>query len=149
MLDKENQHSYKKQLQDGTFLYQMLILSRMEMLSEVLKDTFYKFDDTFVFDYLSKKLKQKEKLLDDMENITQFITNVVSYHLYPKTLTRVLGWFIICFGLNETFLTLVKDNQKEYSLEYIQFNHFETKEDIHDYFEEPENYRRVLILCLK
>ena len=149
MLDKENQHSYKKQLQDGTFLYQMLILSRMEMLSEVLKDPFYKFDDTFVFDYLSKKLKQKEKLLDDMENITQFITNVVSYHLYPKTLTRVLGWFIICFGLNETFLTLVRDNQKEYSLEYIQFNHFETEEDIHDYFEEPENYRRVLILCLK
>ena len=149
MLKKENQHFYKSQLENGKFLNLMLVQNRMELLVEVLKDPFYKFDETFVFEFLSQKLKDKKKLIDDLDNISQFISNVVRYHLYPKNLTKVLGWFIICFGLNDSFINLVQDNQKEYSLEYIQFNHFETEDDIQDYFQEPENYRRVLILCLK
>ena len=149
MLTKDNQSMFKRQLSDPTMLNLMLVQSRMEMLNEVLKDPFYKLDGTFVFEYLSKKLKQKGQLLEDIDNISQFISNVVKYSLYPKSLTRVLGWFIICLGFNDTFVSLVKANEKEYSLEYIQFNQFETDDDIRNYFEEPANYRRVLILCLK
>ena len=149
MLTKDNQTMFKQQLSDPTVLNLMLVQSRMEILNEVLKDPFYKLDGTFVFEYLSKKLKQKGQLLEDIDNISQFISNVVKYKLYRKSLTRVLGWFIICLGFNDTFVSLVKANEKEYSLECIQFNQFETDDDIRNYFEEPANYRRVLILCLK
>ena len=149
MLSQDNKQMFKQQLSNQTLLNFMLIQGRMEMLQEILKDPFYELDGTFVFDYLSKKLKQKNQLLEDIDDISQFISNVVTYNLYRKSLTRVLGWFIICLGFNDTFVQLVKTNEKEYSLDCIQFNQFESDEDIRDYLEEPSNYRRVLILCLK
>lgn len=149
MLNKDNQRFYKRQLDNPHFLNSMLMLGHMEMLSAVLKDPFYQFKETFVFEHLSKKLKEKDKLLNQIESISEFINNVVNYNLYRKSLTKVLGWFIISFGLNESFIYLVQNNEKEYSLEYIQYNRFETEEDIKDYFSELENYKRVLILCVK
>ena len=77
MLDKEKQVFYKRQLDSGNFLETMLTENRMEMLKEVLKDPFYHFDETFVFDYFIKILKQKGKTLTDIQSVSQFIINYI------------------------------------------------------------------------
>ena len=77
MLDKEKQNFYKRQLDSSNFLETMLTENRMDMLKEVLKDPFYHFDETFVFDYFIKILKQKGKTLTDIQLVTQFIINYI------------------------------------------------------------------------
>jgi len=77
MLDKEKQIFYKRQLDSSNFLETMLTENRMDMLKEVLKDPFYHFDETFVFDYFIKILKQKGKTLTDIQLVTQFIINYI------------------------------------------------------------------------
>ena len=77
MLDKEKQSFYKRQLESSNFLETMLTENRMEMLTEVLKDNFYRFDEIFVFDYFIKILKQRGKTLNEIESLSQFITRFV------------------------------------------------------------------------
>jgi hypothetical protein len=50
-------------------LEHMIIYNQPEMLKEVLKDPFYKWNNNFIFEYISKKLTDKEKglLIDEEE----------------------------------------------------------------------------------
>ena len=77
MLDKEKQSFYKRQLESSNFLETMLTENRMEMLTEVLKDNFYHFDEIFVFDYFIKMLKQRGKTLNEIQSLSQFITQFI------------------------------------------------------------------------
>ena len=92
MLDKEKQSFYKRQLESSNFLETMLTENRMEMLTEVLKDNFYHFDEIFVFDYFIKMLKQRGKTLNEIQVLSQFINNFVkNFSMYnSKELLKFL-----------------------------------------------------------
>ena len=92
MLDKEKQTFYKRQLESSNFLETMLTENRMEMLTEVLKDNFYHFDEIFVFDYFIKMLKQRGKTLNEIQVLSQFINNFVkNFSMYnSKELLKFL-----------------------------------------------------------
>ena len=148
MLSDTNKIIYKKILQKENFINMMLINKRMKMLMMVLDDNFYKFNLLFPFEYITKKLKIRNKSIFQNEELKQFLLNVVESGLYEKVLTKVMGWFLACFDLKQEFIHFININYDYYPYEqriYID-NDYEL---INEYTNNPQNFNEILILCLE
>ena len=148
MLSDTNKIIYKKILQKETFINMMLINKRMKMLNIILEDHFYKFNTLFPFEYITKKLKFRIKNIFENEELKQFLLNVVESGLYEKGLTKVMGWFLVCFDLKQEFIHFININSDYYP--YEQRIYIENDYDlINEYRNNPQNFNEILILCLK
>ena len=148
MLSDTNKIIYKKILQKENFINMMLINKRMKMLMMVLDDDFYKFNSLFPFEYITKKLKMRNKYIFENEELRQFLLNVVESGLYEKTLTKVMGWFLACFDLKQEFIHFININSDYYPYEqriYLD-NDYEL---INEYKNNAQNFNEILILCLE
>ena len=148
MLSDTNKIIYKKILQKETFINMMLINKRMKMLNIILEDHFYKFNSLFPFEYITKKLKLRNKNIFESEELRQFLLNVVESGLYDKGLSKVMGWFLVCFDLKQEFIHFININSDYYP--YEQRIYIENDYDlINEYRNNPQNFNEILILCLK
>ena len=148
MLSETNKIIYKKILEKENFINMMLINKRMKMLMMVLDDTFYKFNTLFPFEYITKKLKFRNKNIFENEELKQFLLNVVESGLYEKGLTKVMGWFLVCFDLKQEFIHFININSDYYPYEqriYLD-NDYEL---INEYKNNAQNFNEILILCLE
>ena len=148
MLSDTNKVLYKKILQKETFINMMLINKRMKMIMMVLDDNFYKFNSLFPFEYIAKKLKSRNKIIFENEELKQFLLNVVESGLYEKVLTKIIGWFLVCFDLKQEFIHFININSDYYPYEqriYLD-NDYEL---INEYRNNPQNFNEILILCLE
>ena len=126
----------------------MLINKRMKMLMMVLDDSFYKFNSLFPFEYIAKKLKSRNKIIFENEELRQFLLNVVESGLYENALTKIIGWFLVCFDLKQEFIHFININSDYYPYEqriYLD-NDYEL---INEYRNNPQNFNEILILCLE
>ena len=148
MLSDTNKIIYKKILQKETFINMMLINKRMKMLNIILEDHFYKFNSLFPFEYITKKLKLRNKNIFESEELRQFLLNVVESGLYDKGLSKVMGWFLVCFDLKQEFIHFININSDYYP--YEQRIYIENDYDlINEYRNNPQNFNEILILCLE
>ena len=148
MLSDTNKIIYKKILQKENFINMMLINKRMKMLHIILEDHFYKFNSLFPFEYITKKLKLRNKHIFENEELRQFILNVVESGLYEKGLSKVIGWFLVCFDLKQEFIHFININSEFYP--YEQRIYIENDYDlINEYRNNPQNFNEILILCLE
>ena len=148
MLSDTNKIIYKKILQKENFINMMLINKRMKMLHIILEDHFYKFNSLFPFEYITKKLKLRNKNIFENEELRQFILNVVESGLYEKGLSKVIGWFLVCFDLKQEFIHFININSEFYP--YEQRIYIENDYDlINEYRNNPQNFNEILILCLE
>ena len=148
MLSDTNKIIYKKILQKETFINMMLINKRMKMLNIILDDHFYKFNSLFPFEYITKKLKLRNKNIFENEELRQFLLNVVESGLYDKGLSKVMGWFLVCFDLKQEFIHFININSEFYP--YEQRIYMENDYDlINEYRNNPQNFNEILILCLE
>ena len=148
MLSDTNKIIYKKILQKETFINMMLINKRMKMLNIILEDHFYKFNSLLPFEYITKKLKLRNKNIFENEELRQFILNVVESGLYDKGLSKVMGWFLVCFDLKQEFIHFININSEFYP--YEQRIYIENDYDlINEYRNNPQNFNEILILCLE
>ena len=148
MLSDTNKILYKKILEKENFINMMLINKRMKMLMMVLDDDFYKFNSLFPFEYVTKKLKMRNKNIFENEELKQFLLNVVESGLYEKLLTKVMGWFLVCFDLKQEFIHFININGEYYPYEqriYLD-NDYEL---INEYKNNAQNFNEILILCLE
>ena len=148
MLSDTNKVLYKKILQKENFINMMLINKRMKMLMMVLDDSFYKFNSLFPFEYIAKKLKSRNKIIFENEELRQFLLNVVESGLYENALTKIIGWFLVCFDLKQEFIHFININSDYYPYEqriYLD-NDYEL---INEYRNNPQNFNEILILCLE
>ena len=148
MLSDTNKIIYKKILQKENFINMMLINKRMKMLHIILEDHFYKFNSLLPFEYITKKLKLRNKNIFENEELRQFILNVVESGLYEKGLSKVIGWFLVCFDLKQEFIHFININSEFYP--YEQRIYIENDYDlINEYRNNPQNFNEILILCLE
>ena len=148
MLSDTNKIIYKKILQKETFINMMLINKRMKMLNIILDDHFYKFNLLFPFEYITKKLKLRNRNIFENEELRQFLLNAVESGLYNKGLTKVMGWFLVCFDLKQEFIHFININSDYYP--YEQRIYMENDYDlINEYRNNPQNFNEILILCLE
>ena len=148
MLSETNKIIYKKILEKENFINMMLINKRMKMLMMVLDDDFYKFNALFPFEYITKKLKFRNNNIFENEELKQFLINVVESGLYEKGLTKVMGWFLVCFDLKQEFIHFININSEYYPYEqriYLD-NDYEL---INEYKNNTQNFNEILILCLE
>ena len=148
MLSDINKIIYKKILQNEKFINMMLINKKMKMLMMVLDDDYYKFNSLFPFEYIAKKLKTRNKNIFENEELKQFLLNVVESGLYDKILTKVIGWFLICFDLKQEFIHFISINNEFYPHEqkiYLE-NDYEL---INEYRNNDKNFNEIIILCLE
>ena len=148
MLSDTNKIIYKKILQNENFINMMLINKRMKMLKMVLDDEYYKFNSLFPFEYITKKLKMRHQNIFKNEELRQFLLNVVESGLYDKILTKVMGWFLICFDLKQEFIHFININSDDYPYEqkiYLD-NDYEL---INEYRNNDKNFNEIIILCLE
>ena len=148
MLSDTNKIIYKKILQKDSFINMMLINKRMKMLMMVLDDEFYKFNSLFPFEFITKKLKLRNKSIFENEELRQFLLNVVESGLYKKPLTKVMGWFLVIFDLKQEFIHFININSEYYPYEqriYLD-NDYEL---INEYKNNAQNFNEILILCLE
>lgn len=61
LLNEHFKAFYKLEIKKQMILEHMLIHNQPEILQRVLQDNFYEFDINFIFDYIGKKLNDKEK----------------------------------------------------------------------------------------
>ena len=148
MLSETNKIIYKKILEKENFINMMLINKRMKMLMMVLDDDFYKFNALFPFEYITKKLKFRNNNIFENEELKQFLINVVESGLYEKGLTKVMGWFLVCFDLKQEFIHFININSEYYPYEqriYLD-NDYEL---INEYKNNTQNFNEILKLCLE
>ena len=148
MLSDTNKIIYKKILEKENFINMMLISKRMKMLMMVLDDDFYKFNALFPFEHITKKLKLRNKNIFENEELRQFLLNVVESGLYEKSLTKVMGWLLVCFNLKQEFIHFININNDYYPYEqriYLE-NDYEL---INEYKNNAQNFNEILILCLE
>jgi len=120
----------------------------MKMLMMVLDDEFYKFNSLFPFEFITKKLKLRNKSIFENEELRQFLLNVVESGLYKKPLTKVMGWFLVIFDLKQEFIHFININSEYYPYEqriYLD-NDYEL---INEYKNNAQNFNEILILCLE
>ena len=117
MLSETNKIVYKRILKKDTFINMMLINKRMKMLLMVLNDNYYQFNPLFPFEYIASKLKLRDKNIFKNEELRQFILNVIEYNIFEKKLTKVIGWFLICFDLKQEFIHFISINNEFYNEE--------------------------------
>jgi len=148
MLSETNKIVYKKILKQDSFINMMLINKRMKMLLMVLNDTFYQFNPLFPFEYISSKLKLRDKNIFKNEELCLFILNVIEYGLFEKKLTKVMGWFLLCFDLRQEFIHFISINN-DYYLEDKKLYEEGDYELINEYRRDNKNINSILILCLE
>ena len=148
MLSETNKIVYKKILKKDTFINMMLINKRMKMLLMVLNDDYYQFNPLFPFEYIASKLKTRDKDIFKSEELCQFILNVIEYGLYEKKLTKVIGWFLLCFELKQEFIHFISINNDYYNAEKQIYEEGDY-ELINEYRRNNNNFNGVLILCLE
>ena len=77
MLSETNKIVYKRILKKDTFINMMLINKRMKMLLMVLNDNYYQFNPLFPFEYISSKLKLRDKDIFKNEELRLFKLNQI------------------------------------------------------------------------
>jgi hypothetical protein len=71
---------------------------------EVLKDSFYSFNNNWIFDYLIRIINDIHNFKKiEKSEIYYVLYNIVFYNLYNKDLMEILSWFIADFGFLEIF----------------------------------------------
>ena len=148
MLSETNKIVYKRILKKDTFINMMLINKRMKMLLMVLNDNYYQFNPLFPFEYIASKLKLRDKNIFKNEELRQFILNVIEYNIFEKKLTKVIGWFLICFDLKQEFIHFISLNNEFYNEEKKIYEEGDY-ELINEYRRDNKNYNAILILCLE
>ena len=148
MLSETNKIVYKRILKKDTFINMMLINKRMKMLLMVLNDNYYQFNPLFPFEYISSKLKLRDKDIFKNEELRLFILNVIEYNIFEKKLTKVIGWFLICFDLKQEFIHFISINSDFYNEEKKIYEEGDY-ELINEYRRNTKNYNGILILCLE
>ena len=148
MLSETNKIVYKRILKKDTFINMMLINKRMKMLIMVLSDNYYQFNPLFPFEYISSKLKLRDKNIFKDEELCSFILNVIEYNLFEKKLTKVMGWFLICFDLKQEFIHFISINNSYYNEENELLEEGDN-ELINEYRRNNRNFNSILILCLE
>ena len=46
-------------------------------------------------------------IIFENEELEQFLLNVVEIGLYEELLTKVIGWFLVCFDLKQEFIHFI------------------------------------------
>jgi hypothetical protein len=137
------------ELKKRNVLINILLANQPEILQKVLADEFYKFDEFYVFRYIKQILGNRTNNdLRDVEQAYLVLNNIINCDLYDKRLHKLLAWFLGNLNNYDSFRLLISKH-KEFDEEKLQYNNFETKEDIDDYSSNSSNYYVILSDCLK
>jgi hypothetical protein len=147
MQDEIFKFFWGNELKKRNILVSILLANQPAILQKVLIDKFYQFDKFYCFKYIKQILGNRNDIRN-MEQTFTVLNNIINCDLYDQKLYNLLAWFLAILNNYECFRLLVSKH-REFEEEKLQYNNFDTKEDIDDYSSNSTNYYTIISECLK